>query len=281
MNIQPRIIVASMVGLSLVGAAYFVSRTNGTNLDPDTLAAHTLSAASYREFITATDTDQDGLPDWQNSLHIATINLEETATTTLTKTAELARYLATQSQASGVSADAILAGIEPSVTAEALDVAYDRRDIVMSDDNSPMALRVYGNRVAAIVLEHAPPTTTEDEMTLLNRAFIRNDPEVLQGLDPTIASYEKMTAAMLALPVPSTLVAEHLSLINVYQALTSDIKAFRGVFSDALPAMLRFRRYPADAQALYAAISALYLKLNERGIQWSDADIASRFITIE
>ena len=90
-----------------------------------------------------------------------------------------------------------------------------------------------------------------------------------------------MTAAMLSTPVPSSLIREHLSLINVYQALAVDIKSFRNVLTDALPAMVRLRRYPSDAGALYTAISNLYLKLNEVGIQWSESDTASRFISIE
>src|SRR5690606_29771417 len=107
--------------------------------------------------------------------------------------------------------------------------------------------------------------------------LLRNDPDVLNQLDPIITSYENMIESMLKAPVPSTLVKEHLSLINVYQALVNDIKAFQKVFEDALPTMLRFRRYQADAEALYLAISGVYTALDKHGVTWTDADVASKF----
>lgn len=273
-----RIGLAFLLGVVLVSVAFVISRnrtefTNSIDGQPDNLP--------IRSFIAVTDQDKDSIPDWQNSFDISTINLDNTATYPVTKTTSLAVDLALRSLNSEESrSDETMAEIGINLAKSNLDKQYTKNDILVSEDNSSYALRNYGNQVANIAIKNAPPAGTENELMVLNRAFLHDDSETLAGLDPTIVSYEKMLEEMLNTPVPSSLVREHLSLINVYQAILNNVKAFRNVFDDALPAMTRFRRYQADAEALYWAISNLYLKLHENGIQWTKADTASRFIEI-
>lgn len=281
MTLNPRIAIAFVVGLCMVGGSYVLSQNKEAS--PKNQLTAIVKEEPIRSFIKVTDEDQDGLPDWQNSLTTPVIELdeEEAETEELTKTAAFAIELATRSNTATPDSLGVVRDLGTAVARSALDKQYTTADIVVSDDNTPFALRAYGNAVAKIVLDNSVPPGTKDELEVLNSALLRNDASLLVELDPTIESYEKMTSAMLKTTVPSSLVREHLSLINVYQALTNDIKAFRNAFTDALPAMSRFRRYPSDAEALYVAVSALYLKLNQEGIKWTEADIASRFIKVE
>ncbi len=277
MRINPRIAVAFVVGLTMVGGSYLLSQ----NSEPTTINNQMLIAIENpaRKFIDVTDNDQDGLPDWQNSLSLNTINLNEEDEGT--RTSALAIKLATLTTASEANSDTILASVGSDLAREGLDTEFTREDITIVEDNTPDSLHSYGNKVAAIALDNAPPAGTEDELTILNRALVRNDINVLENLSPTIVSYERMIEAMLATKVPSSMVREHLSLLNVYQAILNDIKGFQGVFTDALPAMIRFRRYQADVEALYVALNLLYLQLDDRGIEWGASDRASQFIVIE
>lgn len=278
MNLNPRIALAFVAGLVMVGGSYLLAENRE---DAKGESSEIVTKESVRSFIKEIDGDQDGLPDWQNTFNLNTINLDGSdSSEEMTETAAFAAELASGAYG-GADPATLLGGISSTVTRSILDDQYDQTDILTSTDNSQTALRAYGNAVARVVIDNAPPTGTEDELTILNRALIRNDAETLAKLEPTIASYEKMAADMLKIPVPSSLTREHLSLTNVYQALANDIKAFRHTFTDALPALNRFRRYQADAEALYLAVSALYLKLDQNGIKWTDADIASRFIKIE
>ena len=234
-----------------------------------------------REFIPVTDADQDGLPDWQNSFNIATVYMDDSEDEVVTKTGALAVQLATLTNTTDRDTSSILSQIGGSLSQDLLDEDYRLADIKVSQDNSQSALRTYGNRVASITFEHSTPAGTESELDILNRALLRNNPSLLEGLDPIVLSYEKMLEAMLATPVPSSLTREHLAIINVYQALLNDTLAFQEVFTDALPAMTRFRRYQADVEALYTSLVMLYQKLHSQGIQWSEADAASRLISVE
>lgn len=272
--------MAFVFGLTLIGGAFLASRQK----EAEATAAAARNQPPVRSFIAVADNDKNGSPDWQDSLNIPTVNLNEgpSTSTTMTKTAALAVALATQSHLdNGGDATAGLSSIGQQLVADSLDRQYGRADIKVGSSDSQEAWRAYGNRVAAITFENALPAGTENELTLLNRSIVLDRAEVLEGLDPTITAYEGMLADMLATAVPPSLVKEHLSLINVYNAILVDVRAFRNLFTDALPAMTRLRRYQADTEALYLAISNLYLNLDQKGIKWSQNDDAAKFIKIE
>lgn len=280
MNLNPRIIAAFLVGTTLVAGSFILSKNKEVlSLSSDT----SKDGRVEREFIEINDSDQNSVPDWQESFAAATVDLDEIATSSKpTLTGNLVSMLASRTMSGNyTNSSEVTAEIGAELTKQSLDEQYEPSDIIIVEDNSPSSLRAYGNAVAIIAKKYPLPKGTRDELTVLNSAFLKDDPEVLKELDPTIAAYEGMLKDMLATPVPSSLVREHLSLINVYNALLIDVQAFRNTFSDALTAMLRFRRYTADTEALYIAISSLYLSLNESGIKWTDGDAASRFIKIE
>jgi len=168
-----------------------------------------------------------------------------------------------------------------SLQAEAVDEQFTRDDILISSNDQVANWRSYGNRVAVIIISNAMEGEVRSELEVLNDALRLDDPIILEELDPRIKSYEKMLAEMLSTPVPESLVREHLSLINVYQALLSDNKAFRNVLDDAIPSMMRFRRYFFDANALYTGLVNLYEKLDEAGIQWNEGDAASQLVSAD
>lgn len=282
MNLNPRIVIAFVLGLFMVGGSFYVTKLQDKKeVDGQKVAGISSSAGSFRNYIEVNDQDKNGLPDWQESLNLSTINLDETPQKTLSQTGALAVELATRTSIKNNGPQNILTDIGTRLVRESYDKQYAKDDVLVGQDNSSNALRIYGNKVASIVFNNAPPRGTENELTILNRAFLRNDPVVLNLLAPTISSYEGMIKDMLEVTVPSSMLREHLSLLNVYQAILSDIKAFQNVFDDALPAMTRFRRYQADTEALYLAITMLYGKLARSGIQWSDADVASKLINVQ
>lgn len=278
MRVNPRIAVAFLVGLTLVGGSYLLSREKREGTKSEQVIS---SEKPIRSFIKVSDNDGDSLPDWQNSLRTPALQIDEASDGSLTKTAEFAIELAEMTQSGGTDTFSITANLGAKVSQSILDKPYTQNDITIIEANDNFSLRNYGNAVAGIALNNSSAGIEEDELTILNRALLRNNPEVLEDLDPIIESYSTMASDMLNTPVPSSLTNEHLALINVYQALANDIKAFRDTFTDALPAISRMQRYQADAEALYIAISNLYLKLDQKGIQWTEGDITSRFIELQ
>ncbi len=280
MKINPRIAAAFVFGLFMVAGSFWLSLGKASE-GPESIAVIKAEDGGQplHGYIPVADADEDGLPDWQNTFDIPTVYIDEKPEETLTKTGALAIDLVNRTNV-GAGSSNLLLDVGSSLTREMLDKDYAMADIKLSEDNSIAAKRAYGNRVAEIALNNAPPKGTEGELIVLNRALLRDDPAIIAALDPTIVAYQQMLTDMLETPVPSSLAREHLSLINVYQALLNDIKAFRFIFDDALPAMARFRRYQADAEALYTAIVFLYQKLDAEGIQWNEHDPASKLIKV-
>src|SRR5690606_19876431 len=101
----------------------------------------------------------------------------------------LTAELAARTSGTDASSEAILADVGSNLAQAARDEQYTSSDISVNADNSATALRLYGNQVAAIALNNAPPRGTEDELTILNRALVRNDPAIVAALKPTIDSY--------------------------------------------------------------------------------------------
>lgn len=281
MKINPRIVIASVVGLSMVGGSWLLAQSKAEDAADELLIKSTVNNVPAHGYIPVKDEDDDGLPDWQNTFNISTINMDEAPVQTLTETGAFAAELAVRTYIDNAEPAEILSGLSTDLARHTLDEGYTPSDIIVSGEDSELTRKAYGNRVAIVAFDNAPPPGTKSELEVLNSALLRDDPSILAELDPTIKSYEGMIADMLASPVPPSLVREHLSLINVYQALMNDIKAFQGTFDDALPAMARFRRYQADVEALYTALAMLYQKLHQEGIQWNENDPASKFINIE
>lgn len=269
-----------------MAGSFFLSQQKNSSSNAEAQSGD-FGGSGIRTFISVGDRDNNSIPDWQESFAIGQINIDDLRANgpyvPETKTGQLAIELMEKltSNNAGVSNDAILQESLTKTIDNLADIEYNQDDINIVNDNSSAALRNYGNAVATITFDNSVKSGTAGELEILRQALNRDDEKTLSQLDEIIVSYEGMVADMLVTPVPSTMVKEHLSLINVYQALSLDIKAFRGVLTDALPAMVRLRRYPSDATALYTAISNLYLKINEAGIQWSNNDAASRFIKVE
>lgn len=161
----------------------------------------------------------------------------------------------------------------------AKDTLYTADDI-RTTAGTPATYRTYGNEIARIVRSNAPPADTRDEIEILYEAIRERDQELLDTLAVHQTYYETLMRETRTVAVPDDLRQEHLDLLNVYNALANDIAAFQETFRDPIVALTRFQRYQEDAAALYYAISAVYLALDERGITWEADDEASKFIRI-
>ena len=284
------IYLAVAIGALLVLSAFFLTGLKGSTIFLS-FKNEADEAKSVRVFIPVYDSDSDGLPDWQDTFVKGKINLDEIRnggdaseeTVTGKLVADLANTLteAQDSENGNSSTEAKLQLISKNLSATAVDKPYGKEDVIIGSDDSKEAWRRYGNRVAEVALTNAVSRSIPNELETLSLALRIEDETALVNLDPLIASYQNMQKDMLAIPVPESLVKEHLSLINVYQALQADLSSFRNVFEDAVNTLLRLRRYEADATALFTAISNLYLKLDNAGIQWNESDAASRFIRVE
>lgn len=288
MKVKPGIVLAVLLGFGLIASAFYLSPNRNAEIGNVEYIAKDHNPV-VRTFIPVKDTDGNTIPDWQEVFASGKINLDELSSTTpyepKTVTGQVAVSLTksvmeTRAAGRGINSDQLINLTTEDLNQYLYDDEFTKEDINISYDNSTNALKNYGNRIARITEENSIEGDSENELDILNRALKTSNETEIEKLDPIIASYEGLVADMLSTPVPESMIKEHLSLLNVYQAILNDLKAFRNVFNDAVVSIIRYQRYVADALALYTAIENLYQKLSEAGIQWTESDPASDFVTL-
>jgi hypothetical protein len=268
---QLKIIAAVGIGLVMVGLAYFSSLAKNAPGQNAGLVA--TAPAPARTFISTSDTDADGTPDWQSSL-VRTIPLAVATTTntgprqpeTLTEAFGIAffeQYLTNQTYGSlGTSDEELIERSTAALVNNLPDNLIGPSGVTISADTSLEAVKAYGNEFASIIFKY--PSERDAEMVILERALKNNNPQELEKLRPILNDYRAMLVDMKLLPVPQTYVKEHLDIINSMQAIAFDIEAMLLVFDDPVLTLVRIKRYENDVYGMTMAIINLFGKMVEQ-----------------
>lgn len=268
---NPRIFGALIVGSGLVAIAVIGTRFNilGDNQPAATNAQMNVvaSAEPLRQYIPTKDSNNDGVPDWQELLNnTEPLQINESAADyqapdTLTDQFAIEFFEGyVRNKGFGAFAeepDQLIAQASDNLVAQAQDTLYDTGSINIIP-TSPNLVRTHANAVAQIILDYPLPVGTENELLIIERAIVQDDESVLAELDPIIAAYTGMIEDMLSTPVPSNMVKEHLDLLNAYQGIRNTILGMRNSFADPLMGLLRVQRYQDDANGLAIAITNLF-----------------------
>jgi len=288
---QKRIAIAVIFAAGIISTALFLrsDRQAPTTTPTETVAV--VRSAPERKAILEEDSNNDGVPDWQEALQKTeplqvTGEADENYTPPDTLTEQFALdFFENMVRAEnygdfGDSPDELVASAGNNLEQEAYDVLLDTRDIIVTEDNSKQALTVYGESIARIIIT-APATEEGNEAAILERALRNQNPDELAKLDSKLEAYRYMLEQTLATPVPSSITKQHLDLANTYKALITDIEAMQDAFADPMMALLRMKRYQDDADGLYASIANLYNALINRGISWPENSVVFSVISID
>lgn len=293
---QKRIGSAVLLGAAVIAVSLYLRQTNDQKnaLTNDTASGIVVTEAPKRSAINIADSNNDGVPDWQEAL-VATTPLAGDvlgASSTVpynppdTLTERFSRQffenmLRTKTAGDfGGDSESLVKAATQSLAADAVDTPFTNKDIIVKSDNQPVTLSAYGEAVAEI-LQNKKDTTGENEAAILNRAISTEDPEELKKLDVKIDIYKAIIAETKSLAVPTLVAQQHLNLLNTYQAILNDIIAMRGAFSDPMRALLRIKRYEDDTKGLLAALENLYTTLNNNGAQWETGSAVGAIINLE
>ena len=275
-----------LIGFALIAAALLISshsRTQpATTTQPAVVETPTFMAESpLREHIPVTDSDGDGVPDWQELLN-NTEPLELPATTTTftppeTLTDQFAlEFFETYVRNEGFGAfgrdpEELISQASDELVAQVRDTLYSERDIIIVDGD-PAAITAHANAVATIIDGARLPAGTPNELTIVENALASNQADDLAALDPIIENYGAIIEGMRTLPVPQDMVKEHLDLLNAVNAVHNDIVMMQKMFSDPLAALLRLQRYQDDVVGLGNAVVNLFERARRLGENFAPTD---------
>lgn len=283
-----RIIGALLIGAALIAGALLV-RTYTQPVSGTTQEVAVVITAPSRESIKILDTNEDGVPDWQEALlvteaiDIESTQVDYTAPDTLTEQFAVDFFQdivrAKNYEAFGDTPDELVTKAGNSLEQSAMDVLLTRADIIISNDNSLAALAAYGESVATVVAVYSTESSA-NEASILEEALRNQSETQLQQLDGKITSYTNFFEKTKVIPVPSSVQKQHLDLLNSYQALKVDITAMRAAFNDPMFTLLRMKRYQEDATGLNAATINLYTALLQAGVVWNDDSVVYSLIGV-
>ncbi len=284
MSNSREILVAVLVGIVIISGSVYVNASS-TTIEGE---VSVVPPPPERKYIPPTDSDGDGISDWaeelladreiiSQELDPSDVYLPPTTLTGKFSVGFFQQYLTAKGFGTfSENKDELVKQATANLQREATDRIYTFSDIIFAPTDTIESIRAYGNTVATIVLEHSEEVT-ENEVDILQRAMKQNDPSRLSQIDPAIASYENFLAMTLATPVPFSLRQEHVDLINVYNAILSDLKAMRGTFEDPLLGLLRLKRYNQDIEGLVYTYYNLDRALRRAGVLYQEDEPGTVF----
>jgi hypothetical protein len=288
---QKKIVGAILFGTTVIALALILKRepaslNNVTVVNGEPVV---VTKAPERNAIPIADSNGDGVPDWQEALQVTEAIKTSSSTTpyitpnTLTDQFALEFFeQMVRNESNGAfskSPKELVAALSAPLAAQATDPIITAKQILVSTDNSAAALTAYGEAVAQIIITHDDPSG-ENEAIILERALRDSNPEELKKLDGKIDVYTDVLNKTLSLSVPSAVKAEHLLLVNAYQAILGDLYAMQNAFNDPMHALLRMKRYQDDATVLGNTLVTLATKLTRSGATWNPGSPMLKIISI-
>lgn len=270
MNISHKVIVACMVGGTMVTVAFFAAtdkKGDVPNTPAEPVAARNI--IGERPYIPENDSDGDGIPDWKETLDvIEPIAMEEIlalASSTSASSSEpetltdevavrvMSRVL--EAKRDGAEADMVIDSIIRAemleLQVESRQMAYGKSDISAFNNAAPEDIHAYVNQLANITLTYPLPEGTKHELAILQEALVSRNTVDFEEFNPIIDSYTKIVEQTAATPVPAEFATLHVDLLNAYDAILTDITAMKNLPEDPVLAMVRIKRYEEDLSGLY------------------------------
>lgn len=283
---------AIVFGVVLVSIAFFAGKTAPENAAAQAPAA-VVARGDLRTVQEAKDTDNDGLPDWEEALRGTNPHLHTTLDESVTPPETEGDAYAPPVTLTGRFAErffesvvrkGVAGGLTPEETdeiverslgtlkAETKDRLYSQADIRISNSSDLTALREYGNRLGEISLANKAKETNGDKFAILKRAAEENNPAVLAELDPIVATYTGLVSDLLVLETPSSIASRHLDFINALSMVRSDIVAMQAAFEDPLAVLMHIKRYSDDARGVALALDHIRTALTESGVAYASGE---------
>ena len=298
-----RIGVPVFVGIALIGAAFYVRQSEVSKASASDQVIAVVSSEKLRAYQETKDTDGDGVRDWLEELHgtdpmvfdekieIVTVSEESgeqsiykepTTFTGRFAQAFFKEMILTQAGVEGPppkTQEALITEAVNTIVHEAQDVLYVQKDIDVLYDTDFVHLREYGNELAFIFTKNL--VSDDPEPVILQRALDTNNPDELSKLEPIAHAYQEMENDLQAISVPSSLIKEHLDLLNAVAALREDVAAMQRAFIDPLYTMARMKRYEDDADGLYLSLNNMRAIFERENIFYTDDELGSLFFNVE
>jgi hypothetical protein len=149
-------------------------------------------------------------------------------------------------------------------------------DIIVSSDTSNQALKTYANTVADLIKNNPHPK--KDEAVIANTALEQENPEILKGIDPIIATYKNILSGLRRIPAPQNVAEMHLALVNAMNKFLFVAESLRHSDVDTLKGIGGAASYLDAGNSLTSALTDLINFYSIQTITFGPTESGSFFI---
>ena len=287
-RLNPRIVGAGIIGVALVFGAWVLNSLQAAPISPEAALSVVTVPAPARAAIAVTDRDRDGVEDWREPLLTADPVILNTTTATYTRSdtvTERVGIALMENYFLAKSTGKPLADVNETIAKQAFDQAlttvsdtpYSNLDLIILPDDAPDTIRTYVNAVA-LTLENNDVPGLLHNVRAFEQAFLQQDEKAKKQLVAIAAMYQQNCIDLLALPVPSTVRSEHLSLVNTMCSMSKNLTSMVNSSEDPALALLRLKRYEEDEAALAQAMIMFSDMVKRQTFSLNANDPASMFL---
>lgn len=309
-----RVVAAVLFSVITIAGAYVIAR--GIN-SPQ--VAQASSETALLQAIAAKDSDNDGLPDWEEALYgtdphnpdtfhlgmtdgeavakglivpkaAANVSSPATSTSATTITDSFARsffalYLVAKQANGGAEftsdqASALANQAMNQISPSAVPEGGAKTVAdITVSGTGPAALRAFAVSAEAVFKKNMSKTPL-DEMQSLQDAVQNEDTGALSQLGLASQIYKNYADGLLAIPVPQELIADDLTLINTMLLRSQADDDFTRVDTDPLAAMLALQQFSQTESSFWNAFSDISQVYASAGVALSKGAPGAAFVNL-
>lgn len=284
-----------LLGAIIVSTA-FLMRDNDASGAGNIGAIAVANADGIRTHIGTTDSDGDGRSDWQEELEgtdpltpdeapirerggtdidaLLEKGLNATSSEPKTFTEAFARsyieeLIRSKNSSSGISKETLVNQAVGSVEGAVLARVYSPSDLTIINNATESDVRTYGNELGAVLEQPVLPGGA-DPFAIMLKAMQDEDPEMASRLSAYRIGYKTIRDGVQSVPVPNTLVKEHLRLLNVFSSIHDSFAYLETrMFDDPLLAFGYYVKLVEKLEEMHVAVADIADALAEQNIYYT------------
>lgn len=295
------ILVALVISIGMVGSAYILG---GYTTPTVTQSVFADTSNDLIQAIADTDTDGDGLKDWEETLwgtdstkvdtdgdgisDPASVKIrqekaeeegvdivEELSLTSKFSRKFLTEYLSARQQYGSVSGTT-----QDFVIQQALTAGQPKTRALLDTTNlsvvptTEASLLSYTISIAQAFTPKNKDAFKENEVTLLQRAISTQDPAIVFSFEAIAREYATLVKNLALVQVPDTLLIEHKVLMEASYNFGLTIEDFAQFSTNPLITVYAVKQYDTDRRAIMSAFVGLRAGLERAGVRVSESPLS-------
>lgn len=264
-----KLILVAVILLLIIGGGYIFKNKYIYKADDIASYNYKVQDLSYVVEKASDDTDGDGMANWRenllgtdpnssnsNAVGVYGFSSSTISNDNLTEQVAISLYASANAlRAAGDTSTPATMAMTSAIADQALvrnAPEADSKKIIIINNNSREALRVYGNSLLGYIIVYYPKV---NESQVLNLYYKNGDKAVLKDMQVNVDSLELMLSELYKVKVPSAAYEIHLLTLNTILKAIQMEKSLIKADTDALPTMIAFKEWQGFTEVNKAIMS--------------------------